>query len=97
MKIGDLVVIKSIKEIKETLNSDNHCKDTRLYFNDHMMSFCDNTFVIKDLNYAYKDCFYLGENREWSWSHKWLNYIYMSHEESVAYIYALLIKKARLM
>lgn len=72
-KIGDRVRIKSLEEIKRTLNSSGRTEEG-IYLNQGMHSILDGYDTIKEtFIYNQKECYYLTD-RNWAWSSEWLEH-----------------------
>lgn len=72
-KIGDRVKIKSLEEIKRTLNS-SYRTEEGIYLNPSMHSILNGYDTIKEIFiYNKKECYYLTD-RNWAWSSEWLEY-----------------------
>lgn len=69
MKVEDTIRIKSLQEIKETLNGDGLCEG--VFFSESMHKYCDTLCTISYVD-SHKALYYMKEN-SFTWIKKWLS------------------------
>lgn len=97
--IGGEYRVKSVSEIMATLDSQGSCKISGLYFNPDMYSCAGEYVKINDDYVTRSECYGSSNLGMWTWSAEWLvvDSVDLTDAEACAYIYALLMKQARLL
>lgn len=77
-KAGDRVKVKPLREIKKTLDKENHHKVNGLYFNDEarfhsMADYCDDEKIYTIKGSALRG-YKLDDEQVWTWHEDWLEY-----------------------